>query len=423
MRNDLESFFSKEDFEPIFNGPDEYIYNIYRIKSYIKLKDFEKANILASRMLKENNNIEVVQLLAESHRKIGDLKSSIEILETYISVNKSEGVLRELIEDLIKSSRFSDAIKYNNQRDVYKDYLDPKKCIALQCFNKSNLLKMTLDSLIQCNGKENYSLIILQDNHIGSNYKKNYEEGYNQTRNLLKEYLPKLVDCFSEVAVIRNKINKGTAPSCRYLLDYCFSFYESAIFIEDDFILSSDALDWTDSVLPYISKESEINFASCESVFFDSKGKDIPNGELEKLELIASDNEIKNAFSTESFVPSTCFITTRDVWEKCSSIRGAIRGPESLNSWLSASNKKCLLPILPRGRDVGMLDDNGYSVAMLGKENVKEVKGTYILSKNTSKEHVGSYKKNKDLIYSATSLLNESSIEKLTASLDFIKKT
>jgi hypothetical protein len=117
---------------------------------------------------------------------------------------------------------------------------------------------------------------------------------------------------------------------------------------------------------------------------------------------------------TLEFVPSTCFMTTREIWKICANIRSFTRGPESLTQFLKPLERKTLAPLVPRASDVGMLHELGYSVAMLGAENVKEIKQTYLLSDGQlDLEKIKHFKGDAGLLYSASVLLDEKSISRL----------
>jgi hypothetical protein len=415
MRDKLESYFQAGEFQNILNANDELIPKIYKCKVYLKMRDDAQSLLLAEELYSQNvNNVEIVQLLSKALIHNHRTDESITILKRFMENNKSEGVLRVLIEELVDCKRFEEAALYNDLRDVSVNTIEKSICVAIQCFNKPALLKNTLESLLSCYKKEMVSVVILQDHYIESNYKKNYEQGFNETREIVKSFLPKLYDEFDNVSLLKNEKNRGTAASCRALLDYCFKNHNAVMFIEDDFLLSKDALFWAKYLIKNKIGLGDYYFGSCESIFFDSKGIALESNMLENLSLLSKSPELNNKFVSEYFIPSTCFITTKEIWNKCSSIRGSIRGPESLNSWLNELGKKTILPVVPRGYDVGMMDDNGYSVAMLGKGNVKETKSTYLISEfSEDMRDPELFTGNKDLVYSATALLNRVSIEQL----------
>ncbi len=135
----------------------------------------------------------------------------------------------------------------------------------------------------------------------------------------------------------------------------------------------------------YISSD-KYPFGSCESIMFNSKNVDYSSDEIdEKLKSIDVNRFDASLFEV-SFVPSTCFITKSHIWFDYSNIRSFIRGPESLNLYIKINSKVTLMPVVPRAKDIGMLDELGYSVKNLGFDGVKELKNTYYIS--TRKEKV-----------------------------------
>ncbi len=421
MRRIFESWLEKKDYTAIFSSKEDNVSRVYKCKAYIETDEGEEALRVSGKLYEsDNSNPEFVHLHATSLRVCGQIEVSVEVLKEFVDCHgDSLSILRRLIEELVLLGRYGEVAFYNDKRDVSHNSVLGSNCLALQCFNKPDLLERTLISLLGCKEVGSYSLVILQDNYLGSNYKKNYEEGYNQVRKIITKYYEKLNDSFLSVTVISNPLNKGTAPSCRALMDYCFSIHDAVMFIEDDFLLSEDALSWSSYAIKHVVGKSDVYFATCESIFFDSKGVPIDAAYKNKMTEIASNNKLLSSYVEESFVPSTCFITTKIIWNMCSSLRGAIRGPETLNSWLNSEGKKTAIPIVPRGHDVGMFDENGYSVEMLGKSNVKEVKSGYLVSKNKNPlENVEKYEGDKNLIYSASVLINEGHAEKLLRSFD-----
>jgi hypothetical protein len=66
-----------------------------------------------------------------------------------------------------------------------------------------------------------------------------------------------------------------------------------------------------------------------------------------------------------------------------------------------------------------MLHELGYSVAMLGKENVKEIKNTYLLSDSSYLDplEIRPFTQDRDLLFAAASRLDSSAISKLAAAM------
>lgn len=305
------------------------------------------------------------------------------------------------------------ALEVNETRRVIAEHrrVTPY-ALALQCFNKADTLDQVLQSLIACRGTERFSLTILQDSAEGSNKPDVYGPAAEAVRGVLADWLPRLMQAFQAVELIANPVNKGTAPSCRRLLDRVVTRHEGFLFIEDDCILAPDALDWAAYHLEHSLGMRKTWFASCESVFFDSHERPITDDQRTALTEIARKPGIRAAWLEYDFVPSTCFIATRDVWRHCANYRSFPRGPESLIRYLTQSGAKTLMPVVPRASDLGMLHELGFSVNMLGKAGVKEIKNTYVMSNldPLDPSEIGRYAGNANLLFSASVHLKDSDI-------------
>lgn len=319
---------------------------------------------------------ELLVAMGRDDEALSRLRTYIDSGVPDIELAKAVYVDRAVINDY-----FDLASEVNETRDVIvKDKALPKYALAVQCFNKSDTLEKVFSSLIECIGTEAFALVILQDSPRNSKKPEVYESAAESVQRAIGNWLPKLISAFESVEVLQNPTNKGTAPSCRRLLDRVVDRYEGFLFIEDDCLLAPDALEWAKYCLKYKISPTSYWFASCESIYFNSRNV-IPSGDqIELLTKYARLPDVRSAYIGVDFVPSTCFITTCEIWKVIANIRSFTRGPDSLNIFLKKAGFKSLLPIVPRASDIGMLHELGYSVAMLGKDNVKEIKQTYILS-------------------------------------------
>jgi len=289
----------------------------------------------------------------------------------------------------------------------------PKFALALQCFCKADTLRQVLTSLLKLNNAQKFSLVILQDSEIGSTKPARYAPGVKEVRSLIFEMYPQLIEKFFAVEFLHNAENRGTAASCRRLLDYVAARYKGFLFIEDDCIMAPTALDWAAHHLEStISKASPHWFVTCESAYFDKADGDLPDDLKGRLKAIADAPAVKNAYVLQDFVNSTCFGTTADIWKGCAVPRSMTRGPESLNTLVASLKKMTIAPMVPRATDIGMFHELGYSVANVGADNIRENKGTYLLDTGTfSPEACAPFGGNRDQFYSATSGLDELAIE------------
>ena len=217
-------------------------------------------------------------------------------------------------------------------------------------------------------------------------------------------------------AIDLEQFSESCCPSqaLRRLLDKVCERYEGFVFLEDDCIFSADALEWTHELLEKHISPYDHWFGSCESIFFDSKFAIPPVGDLDALRRFAESEAILDSYVLLDFLPSTCFITRKEIWSVCSEIRSFVEGPESLTAFLSSMNRKTIAPVVPRASDIGMLHQFGYSVSNLGLGQVKEIKNTYLMSSAENRsEALKLYAGNLDLLFSASVRLNQSAAEHL----------
>jgi hypothetical protein len=394
-------------------------HHFFRGNAFLNAEEFTKCEEALVTGLKINNANSWGQSLLLSCRIKGNINvdKGFDDFFNFITLvdSTSEGGKAFFVDEAVKHGKFYQAAIINEMRHVISGHpLMPKFAIAVQCFNKADTLDKVFENLCRCDGTNEFSLVILQDSLVGSTKKDKYLEGVNEVKDKISEWLPLLMSCFGSVEILSNSENLGTAPSCRRLLDYVCNKYEGFMFIEDDCLVSEDALLWALVSLNKFISPYKYWFSTCESIFFNSAGKHVSDTSLHKLNVIAKKTDIANAYVELDFVPSTCFITSSEVWKICGKVRSFVRGPESLTAFVQASNKKTLSPLVPRANDIGMLHENGYSVDMLGAENVKEAKTTYLTSLcSDSREQPTPtlYKGNVDRLYASTVKLDNSQID------------
>lgn len=312
----------------------------------------------------------------------GRLDAAFSMLGAFIDARRSdtEALKRLYVDRCVDHDRWDLALVMNERRTVILPDRARDYAVAVQCFNKTDTLDALFGALVRCQESDAFDLVVFQDSAEGSAREAQYAPASAAVREVIARWLPALLETFRTVEFRLARANRGTAPSCRQLLDHVCAGHEGFVFLEDDCILAEDALRWALHHLRHSIGPDRYWFASCESVFFNSEGVAVADEQLRRLQHHARQYGIHSAHVELDFVPSTCFITTRKIWEKTRNVRSFPHGPESLNAYLRRLGRKTLSPVVPRARDIGMLHDLGYSVAMLGKDRVREVKNTYLLS-------------------------------------------
>jgi hypothetical protein len=281
--------------------------------------------------------------------------------------------------------------------------------IVVQCFIKRDTIENLCRSLLLCHERKKFDLIFWSDCALGS--QKPEYESLNKT---VIEYLDHFsVDNIGEFQQIVTKINDqnlGTCKTCEVALDFAFGSHDFVIFTEDDTIFAPDALQW------FLRAASTPEFAQSkawaiagESIFFNSQARTVSKSFADSARRAAVCGGWARNYLEFSFVPSTCFATTQANWRKFGPTRGQPLGDVDLNALCVTEGKTCVFPIIPRVKDVGMLHELGYSVAIHSAAGVREVKNTYLTSGEVSGGDRGElfpFPGNADALYSYFTLLD-----------------
>jgi hypothetical protein len=307
----------------------------------------------------------------------GSRTAQDELYKFLLENGTHETLAATFINTAIQLGDFLRAKEINEARCVIHDQnVSAPFAIALQTFCKADTLRNVLDSLLLCNETDKFHLFIIQD-FPSDKHSDKYTIGHREVNELISSYIDKLRGKFELVSFVSNYENLGTAPTCRKLLDKVCNDYKGFVFLEDDCILSKDALKLAHYLLKSeIGLESKYWFGSLESTFYNLAEVDREHVEREIEN--AEKNNLQQGLYEIDFVPSTCFISTVEIWELVKAFRSFPKGPESLTHYIKSIGKKTLLPIVPRARDKGMTHELGYSVHKLGQEGVKEHKHHFL---------------------------------------------
>lgn len=290
-------------------------------------------------------------------------------------------------------------------------------CIVVQCFAKSDTLQLVLESLLNTTSSVECNLVILQDSLINAKSADRYIDEHQKVGNLLEDFSPLLLKKFSGLSIFKNRENLGTALSCRLAIDLALKQSENFLFLEDDCVVAPDAIDFFAASIEKISVSGDIWFASCESPFFNAADRTVSPTLINKVRQISEIEALMHLYTLKAFVPSTCFISKESIWERVRDYRCMPRGPESLSRQLRKWNKRTLLPVIPRGSDIGMSHPLGYSTRNKGEGNVKEQKNVLTTSKQFEFCELSLSKISPSLgglLYQATSLCNEDALTQLS---------
>lgn len=390
----------------------------FRASALLRTLRFAEAEDMARQgIATAPDNFWGVQLLAQSLKDQGKGAEALKTLSDYTALNSPYAEQARFMYvnictdtgDLAAGSRMNDT-----RERIIGLGQSPKYAIAIQVYNKADTLREALTALLACDGRSDFALFILQDRpRPGEAYDQDSAR-CAEVRRLIGDFLPALTETFAHVDVQVNSTHAGTGASCRKLLDRVSRDYDAFVFLEDDCILTPDALTWARYHLEHSVSPEAYWFVACESGMFDSHGANVPEATRQSLSRLLDLPEFRNGYIEIDAVTSTCFATRADIWRLCASVRSFPRGADSLNLFMRQMRKRTLMPVIGRATDVGMLHEYGYSVAMLGAQNVREIKTPYLISDGFFEpERLVSLQDDFELLDAATCRLDASAIETL----------
>tara|TARA_B110000008_G_scaffold279469_1_gene326652 strand:+ start:260 stop:1261 length:1002 start_codon:yes stop_codon:yes gene_type:complete len=259
------------------------------------------------------------------------------------------------------------------------------KSIVIAVFIKEDLIQKQIDNILQLEKLEEYQIIFIQDN-IKNSIKYNNPDcklKWENVKKIIRTNLHKFSNC--ELYQLDN--NYHPSGTCQRGLDYAFNTKKNlfSIFLEDDVFLAKNALHWfnyfySNNMLSW----NKYKFITAESIFYDTQNMDItPKKEiLNQIKAeISKNNYQKYYYEINNFLTSSIFATTKEIWNTdIRKIRGSMNGECTLNDVIQKNKWKSIFPVVPFAKDIGMTHDDGWSVAWNGKNGVREIKNTYLLS-------------------------------------------
>jgi len=255
--------------------------------------------------------------------------------------------------------------------------------VAVQCFVKTDTLQGLLESLLRCEGHNDVSLLIWQDSARGSRRETEFAPAAEKVHAFVIDFIGQYGRRFRTLDYRFNERNLGPYETCKLALDYVFERHDFAVLIEDDIVLSSDALHWFSEAhrLGLLDEGNDWAIAG-QSIFFDAREKAVDRGFVAAATRLANEHNLVKKFTVHQFVPSACFATTRLWWAEFGATRGEPRGDVLLCERTKDEGRGCVFPIVPRAKDVGMLHDYGFSVTILTKDGVQAITNPYLLAED-----------------------------------------
>ena len=398
----------------IASGSHAHSVFLFSALANLKLQAFSTAYLRAksARALDQKSEWGV-QLFCDACIACSKADEALAALSSFLAQNPtSERVRRFAADRSAHVGKFDEAVDFNASRSAVRDVAPrPDRVIVVQAFAKHDTLAQSLASLMRCEGRERWSLLIYQDGFLGSRKQAEYEQQSSEVRNLIGGLLPELARHFFSVEFVVSPSNLGTTACCKAAIDLAFNQYQYVVFLEDDCIFSDSALNWFAQVRPLIT--GDVWLCAGESINFNDKSNEASAEERSELAALARSQGLEGAYSYVDFVPSSCFAITSEQWKKLGDVRGLPRGAENSNRYLKKSHARILMPIVPFVSDIGMLNPRGYSVRTHGAANVTGLKNTYLMARSC--KSIREYEGEAELIYAATTRFHPPAIKKLRA--------
>jgi hypothetical protein len=283
-------------------------------------------------------------------------------------------------------------------------------CILFLINIKDDLILNMIKNISTIENINKCKIVFWHNSLIGNKFFSidKYGKNHDLCAKIIKENLINL----SNAEYILNEPSKNLYIDRYNALEYCFKFSDNVIYVEDDIIMSTQFVNFFSYFINnnYIGLESnKSQFIAGESIFFDSQNKHVDDNYIDKMKKIVEENELHKYYTYFDFVPSSCLLYNFNIWNKIKETCNCSLGMDFLIDFCKKNNYKTLFPIVALCQDIGMLHDYGYSVRIIGKEKICQIKNSYIINDYYDEKYM-LYDKNKDELYNISVLLNDKDI-------------
>jgi hypothetical protein len=255
------------------------------------------------------------------------------------------------------------------------------KSLVIAVFVKDDLIQLQIDNLLLLKNISDYNVIFFQDGISDCIHNKYNSDYYHDKHKRVGEIINKNLKKFNSAIYQISPTNIGPSGLCKLSMDYAFKTNDFCIYLEDDVFLANNALIWftyTSTLLHW----DTYKFISAESIYYDSRSEVLSDETIEHIKTHISNNKYQQYFiEINKFLTSSVFATTKDIWNsEIRVLRGGMNGENQLNDAIQLHNWKCIFPVVPFAKDIGMLHEDGWSVAWHTKDGVREIKNVYIMA-------------------------------------------
>ena len=273
-----------------------------------------------------------------------------------------------------------------------------KGTIVVQLFLKQDMIESVFNNLLELKDIENYNIVFYQDNIKNSSMFFDDNEKNNSKFTYIQDFIQTNIYKLKNAIYFCNDKNEGVYETLRKLMLYSSNETDFIIFCEDDVILSNECITFFQFFYDNNMISSDLYPFICgESIFFNNENVS-DNQKNEIVNEINLHNRYQSYYETD-FVHSSCFATTKLVWDTFSHIRCSINGDICLNKHVKEHNIKIVNPFIPLCIDKGMLHSDGYSCVIHGRENISELKNHFITIYDFINKNIQTFELIKELDY------------------------
>lgn len=229
--------------------------------------------------------------------------------------------------------------------------------IAVQTFVKVDTFQYLLDALNSCIGIEKYTVILNIDSCSDMWYQNRLS--WIENNKIIKKIAKSFQNnnfCKS-VHIIENEHNLGAYTTCKNSIDNAMNFSDYVIFLEDDIILSKDALLFHENTWEIYKNDPNLFAICCGSIDMEHIDTDI--------------NNLYQLYSL-SWIGSAEFGISKNIWEKYGHIRGQVNGDIDFGMICKNSNMYTICPKIKRCCRMGIDHPDSYSAYHHPKETYIE---------------------------------------------------
>jgi hypothetical protein len=276
-----------------------------------------------------------------------------------------------------------------------------KLCLLILINVKDDLIQNMINNLFQIEHINEYKIVFWHNSLNGNSYYDSYT--YGRKHQSCAKTIIDNIKIFDNAEYFLNEPSYDLYIDRYNAIEYCFNYSDNVIYVEDDIIFSKNFINY---FLNFIDNnyKNKYQFIAGESILFDSSNKILNEEHINIMKNIVEKYELNKYFTCVDYTPSSCLLYNIDIWNEIKKNANGKLSMDYLNSFCKINNYKTVIPIVAECADIGMLHDTGYSMVILGKKKISEIKNVYILNDKINTTYI--CYNNIDKLYDISSNLN-----------------